>query len=177
MTKFNDALKVVAQWVSSHDFEPETIEGNVKIVLDYLKKQNREITLESMNQALAEIKTMVRVHVLDVDADAEDVDADAELDKFVKQIDSWSAETMRENMKDPEVADAVERVLAAKAKQKPKAKPVPKPQSKPVAPKRSAEEIAISKMSADELKRTLSKSPQIAAGIENTLQAAARRQQ
>lgn len=176
--KFTDAMRTVAEWVAAHDFAPETIEGTVQIVLDHLKKQNREITISNMNAALAEVKTMIRAQMQDKVPEFESEDIpDTELDSYVATIDKMSSTEMREHMKDPEVAAAIERVLAAKAKQKPKQT---KPQPKPAAPKPQPKDplvAAIDRMSADELKRQLAKSPQIAAGIENTLQAAARRQQ
>lgn len=125
----------------------------------YLKNQNLPVTLANANTAWARI-----LETLDA-LDSEPAPAgykitDKEVAELGKIIESWSSSEMRENMKDPEMAEAVEAVLAAKAKQEKarakKAKVQPKPQQPPKPP--VAEDVAaIDKMSSEDMKRALAK--------------------
>jgi hypothetical protein len=83
----------------------------------------------------------------------------ADLYSYKAIIDSWSSDEMRTNMKDEEVATAVENVLTEVAKleaaksQQPQ--PQPKPRFKP--PVRSTEEQIIEDMTADQFKAAVAK--------------------
>lgn len=100
--------------------------------------------------------------------------------EMVKIIDSWSGSKFREIHEDPEYTEIIDYALSH-----PSVKKIAyygeTIQSKPVAtkftpPVRSAEEIAIEGMSADQMKLKLL-DPVKARGINNTLAAAARRAQ
>jgi len=159
MSKLNAALGVIGAWVASHpELAPEKIEFTVAAILKFLKKQKQDVTVATMDAAFDQICSAIEA-MSEEESEAEQPrpEQDAELDGFVAQINSWSSDTMRENMKDPEVADAVERVLAAKAKQKPKPQPKPKSAPKFKPPVRTAEEIAVEKMSSADMKRAIAK--------------------
>jgi hypothetical protein len=81
----------------------------------------------------------------------------ADLYSYKAIIDSWSSDEMRTNMKDEEVATAVENVLTevAKLEAAKSQQPQPKPRFKP--PVRSTEEQIIEDMTADQFKAAVAK--------------------
>lgn len=163
----NSAMGAVGHFVAAHpEIAPDRVELTVQSILRWLKKQKREVTKASMDEAWNRIIDAVEA----MREPESEEPVDPEIETYRKQIDSWSAAEMKEHCKNPEVLAAVEAVLNTP---KPK-KETPKPAAKAKAtkPQLTAEELTVEKMSADAMKRAL-QDPVKARGIERILAAAA----
>lgn len=171
---FSNAMGAVGAFVAAHpEIAPERVELTVSSILKFLKKKDRPVTKANMEDAWARIVDAVEA-MRPEEPEAETPEQDAETEKFRQQISSWSSAEMKEFCKDPAVLAAVENVL-----NQPRKKEQPKPatpKAKVAKPVKTAEEQAIESMTADQFKAALS-DPVKRRGIENTLAAAARRNQ
>jgi hypothetical protein len=154
--QITDAMATVTQWVRLHpEIDPEDIEDHVGAVLQCLEVNKLDITIPNMDKALLHLKK----------AKVKERDDVSKIAEYVKIVNSWTSAEMAENMKDPEVAQAVENVLAEQKRlDSLKSKPQPAPAApKFVPPVRTQEEQAIEDMSAEEMKRAIARGrgPQI----------------
>ena len=167
MSNFNIAIGAVGQFVAAHpELEASKVEYTVQTLLRFLKAKKQTITLPNLEAAWKQLVEAVSAMKPEaVKAGDDDVEG------YRKQIESWSADEMREYCKDPEVLAAVEAVLSQPRPQK--AQPAqPAPKAKATKPQLTAEELAVESMSADAFKKAL-QDPAKARGIERILAAAA----
>lgn len=171
--RVKDGLAVIAAFLQSdagRAIRPENIERTVEAITRWLRAANLELNVSNMSKAWSAIQqTVLAVRPETVEVEVEDDMTDEEVTRYAAQIESWTSSELRENLKSPEIAAAIERVLDAKSKQKPKTKPVQKV-SKPKPPARTAEEIAVLKLTSAQIKQIAAAGGAKAAGMERILQ-------
>lgn len=167
-------IGVVGKFVANHpEFAPELLEGTLSVIQQSVRTKRQKLTLENMEAAWAEIVAGLKTTLTPEELEKVTVKTDADVEKYREQINAWSSDEMREFCKDPAVLAAVEAVLSQPRSKK--TAPAPEPKAEIKAPVKSAEEIAIDRMSADQFKAAIAKGGARARGIENTLADAAKR--
>lgn len=170
MSNFNTAIGAVGQFVAAHpELDASKVEYTVRTLLRFLKARKQTITLPNLEAAWKQLVEAVSAMKPET-PETTTPEADDKIEEYRKQINSWSADEMREYCRDAEVLHAVESVLNAPKPKK--AQPTPAPKAKASKPQLTAEELAVEKMSSQDMKRALL-DPVKARGIERILAAAA----
>ena len=164
---FSNAMGAVGQFVAAHpELDPSKVEYTVQTILRYLKGKKLPVTLANLEAGWTQIVDAVSAMKPEVEATVEA--ADPEIETYRKQIESWSADQLREYCKDPEISAAINAVLNSPRPQKIESPKVVPPKAKATKPVLTAEEQAVESLSADQMKKAL-RDPAKARGIENVL--------